>query len=87
LSDLETEIRRRLDGLQPARLDIRDDSAHHAGHAGSSGGGHFTIILTSSHFLGKSQIMRHRIIYQALQDLIPARIHALSITARTPDEQ
>jgi BolA protein len=87
LSDLETEIRQRLAGLEPVSLDIRDDSAKHAGHAGNAGGSHFTITLASSQFHGKSQIMRHRIIYQALQDLIPARIHALSITARTPDEQ
>lgn len=84
--DLESEIRERLACLEPVRLEIQDDSAKHAGHAGSSGGGHFTLTVVSSQFSGKSQIMRHRLIYQALQDLIPARIHALSITASTPDE-
>lgn len=85
--DLQQEIRQRLAALEPQLLEIVDDSAKHAGHAGSSGGGHFTLTIVSSHFSGKSQIMRHRAIYQALQDLIPTRIHALSITALTPDER
>lgn len=79
------EIRRRLAALEPLRLDIRDDSARHKGHAGSTGGGHFTLYVTSSHFLGKSPIMRHRLVYQALHDLIPNRIHALSIHASCPE--
>lgn len=85
--DLQREIRQCLAALEPQLLEIVDDSAKHAGHAGSSGGGHFTLTIVSSHFSGKSQIMRHRAIYQALQDLIPTRIHALSITALTPDER
>ncbi len=84
-TSLEDEIRRRLAALEPVRLDIRDDSARHQGHAGSGGGGHFTLRVVSSHFCGKSPIMRHRLVYQALQDLIPARIHALSIHASCPD--
>lgn len=85
-TDLATSIRQRLTTLEPQTLDLRDDSAEHAGHAGSSGGGHFTLTLVSSHFSGKTRIMRHRIIYQALGDLIPDRIHALSIAAYAPDE-
>ena len=85
-ADLESTIRQRLAALEPQALELRDDSAQHAGHAGSSGGGHYTLTLVSSHFSGKSRIMRHRIIYQALQDLIPSRIHALSISAYAPDE-
>lgn len=84
--DLQSEIRQRLAGLNPLLLEIVDDSAKHAGHAGSTGGGHYTLTVVSSQFSGKSQIMRHRMIYDSLQDLIPARIHALSITAQTPDE-
>ncbi|OIQ88591.1 transcriptional regulator BolA [mine drainage metagenome] len=83
---LPDEIRMRLAALAPVRLDIEDDSARHAGHAGNGGGGHFTITIVSSHFSGKSRIMRHRVVYQALEDLIPARIHALSIRAHAPDE-
>jgi BolA family transcriptional regulator, general stress-responsive regulator len=85
-NDLQQEIRLRLAILEPGLLDIRDDSAMHAGHVGSTGGGHFSLTLVSSQFYGKSQIMRHRAIYQALQDLIPNFIHALSITARAPGE-
>ena len=85
-ADLESTIRQRLAALDPQALELSDDSAQHVGHAGSSGGGPYTLTLVSSHFSGKSRIMRHRIIYQALQDLIPSRIHALSISAYAPDE-
>lgn len=84
---MQDDIRQRLAGLEPVLLEIVDDSAKHAGHAGNSGGGHFTLTVVSSQFSGKSQIMRHRLIYQALQDLIPAHIHALSISAIAPDER
>lgn len=87
MNALEQVIRERLASLAPESLILQDDSAQHAGHAGNRGGAHFTLTIVSSHFSGKSQIMRHRAIYQALQDLIPARIHALSIIARTPEER
>ncbi len=76
----------RLQALTPISLSIQDDSALHAGHAGNQGGGHFTLSMTSSHFSGKSQIMRHRLIYQTLADLMPSKIHALSIKAYAPDD-
>ncbi|MCB4812206.1 BolA family transcriptional regulator [Methylovorus menthalis] len=80
------EIRSRLAVLEPVDLVIQDDSALHAGHAGNGGGGHFNVRIVSSQFSGKSPIIRHRIVYQALADLIPTRIHALSIRAVAPDE-
>ncbi|MCB5207332.1 BolA family protein [Methylovorus mays] len=80
------EIRSRLAVLEPVDLAIQDDSALHAGHAGNGGGGHFNVRIVSSQFSGKSPIIRHRIVYQALADLIPTRIHALSIRAFAPDE-
>lgn len=80
------EMRARLAVLQPAILEIRDDSALHAGHAGNTGGGHFHLTIVSSLFCGKSQIIRHRLIYQTLADLMPHRIHALSIHALATDE-
>lgn len=79
-------ITQRLQRLEPTTLKIMDDSALHAGHKGNGGGGHFTLHITSSHFSGKSLIMRHRLIYQALADLMPHKIHALSIHARATDE-
>ena len=83
---LTETIKIRLASLQPTSLDIKDDSALHAGHAGNTGGGHFTLKIVSSQFSQKSQIIRHRLIYQALTDLIPQQIHALSILAISPDD-
>ncbi len=84
--NLQQEIVRRLQIIEPLSIEIEDESAMHAGHAGNKGGGHFKLTLTSSHFSGKSHIMRHRLIYQTLSDLIPNQIHALSIKAIAPDE-
>ena len=83
---LSLEIEQRLQSLIPEALEIQDDSDLHRGHAGNTGGGHFTIKVKSSLFSGKSQIMRHRMVYQCLQDLMPHRIHALSIQALSTDE-
>jgi BolA protein len=83
---LAEEITIRLQSLTPCAIDITDESVMHAGHAGNTGGGHFKLKITSSHFSQKSQIMRHRIIYQILADLIPSKIHALSIHALAPDD-
>lgn len=79
-------LRERLATLEPTQLEIRDDSALHAGHTGNSGGGHYSVIIESSHFAGKSTIIRHRLVYQAVGDLIPSGIHALSIRALAPGE-
>lgn len=79
-------ITQRLQALEPSALKIIDDSALHAGHQGNGGGGHFTLHISSSHFSGKSLIMRHRLIYQALGELIPHKIHALSIHASAKEE-
>ena len=84
--NLTETIEARLASFQPISLDIKDDSAMHAGHAGNTGGGHFTVKIVSSQFSQKSQIIRHRLIYQALNDLIPQQIHALSILAISPDD-
>ena len=83
---LRAEIEQRLQSLSPEQIEIQDDSDLHRGHAGNMGGGHFTLKVKSSLFSGKSQIMRHRMVYQCLQDLMPHRIHALSITALSTDE-
>jgi BolA protein len=86
LKTLTDIIIERLQALEPSALKINDDSALHAGHKGNGGGGHFTLFITSSHFSGKSLIMRHRLIYQALGDLMPHKIHALSIHASANNE-
>lgn len=80
-------MRERLTALEPVRLDIRDDSARHAGHAGArAGGGHFAMTIVSAQFAGKPLMARHRMVYDALGPLMTSAIHALSIDAKTPDE-
>ncbi|WP_028455592.1 BolA family protein [Chitinilyticum litopenaei] len=83
---LEDEIRTRLAPLAAQELLIEDDSAAHAGHAGNGGGGHFNLLLVSSAFAGQRLLDRHRMVKDLLKDLMPHRIHALSIRALTPDE-
>ncbi len=81
-------IRDRLtEQLQPQQLDIVDESHLHAGHAGAaSGAGHFAVTITADAFNGKSLIERHRLVYLAVNDLMPSEIHALSIKAIATDE-
>ncbi len=67
-------------------MQITDDSHLHAGHAGNTGGGHFTVFIVSDAFAGLSLIKRHRLVYDAAAELLPSAIHALSIQAKTPDE-
>ena len=83
---LSDTIKSRLVVLEPILLEIEDDSALHAGHKDNGGGGHFNVKIVSSHFSQKSQIIRHRLIYQAVADLMPKQIHALSILAIAPNE-
>ena len=82
------EIRRRLAALEPERLELIDESAGHAGHAGARPGGntHWRLLIVSPAFAGKNTVARHRMIYEALGDLMQDPIHALAISARTADE-
>ena len=75
-----------LQALAPERLEVRDDSHLHAGHAGAREGRHFSVRIVSARFDGVSRIGRHRLVYDALQSLIPRGVHALAIDARAPDE-
>jgi BolA protein len=74
--------------LQPLRLEILDESAQHAGHAGAreSGGGHFQVTIVSPMFEGKNLLERHRLVYDALGETMRREIHALSIRALAPKE-
>ena len=85
---VETEIRARLAALAPTALELMDESAQHAGHAGASPGGntHWRLSITSTSFIGKGRVARHRLVYEALGELMHNPIHALAITASTPDE-
>jgi len=80
-------IEQKLAELQPSLLEIRDDSALHAGHEGAkSGGGHFSITIVSPQFSGKNTLARHRLIYAALGSMMQQQIHALAIRAYAPEE-
>jgi len=82
------EMRRRLGALAPVRLELVDESAKHAGHAGAAPGGntHWRLTIESGAFAGKSTVARHRMVYEALGGLMQHPIHALAITARAPGE-
>lgn len=80
------EITHRLQALNPTTLEIEDESALHAGHKGNGGGGHFKLTISSEIFNELSQLARHRMIYDLLNDLIPTRVHALSIQANGTQE-
>jgi len=68
-------------------LQIDDESHLHAGHAGAAtGGGHFKVTIVAPEFAGLSLVARHRAIYTALNKHIPQEIHALTISALTPEE-
>ena len=85
--DTVETIRERLSPLAPEALEVHDDSKAHAGHAGArEGGGHYELLIVSKAFAGKPAVARHRLVYQALSDLMPGRIHALAIRAYTPEE-
>ena len=87
MMDTVSEMKRRLAVLEPEHIEIVDESALHAGHAGArSGGGHYQITMIAAAFTGQNSMARHRAIYQALGDLMSTRIHALSITALAPGE-
>jgi BolA protein len=73
--------------LAPQKLEIIDDSAAHRGHSGARNGGrHFRVLIVSEVFSGKTLLQRHRLVYKAVEDLMPEQIHALSIKAFSPDE-
>jgi BolA protein len=82
------ELRARLEAAFPdATPEVLDDSHLHAGHAGAEGGaGHYRVRIVSSRFDGRPTVARHRLVYHALADWIPQRVHALSIVARSPAE-
>ena len=83
------EIRSRLANLEPQALELTDNSAQHAGHAGAAPGGntHWRLVIVSPAFSGRNTVARHRMVYDALRDLMNRPIHALEIEARAPGER
>lgn len=85
--DVIAEMKARLLVLSPEHMEIVDESARHAGHAGArNGGGHYQLTLIANAFHEQHAVTRHRLVYEALGDLMGKHIHALSITALAPDE-
>ena len=81
------QMTQRLQSLEPVSLKVRDDSALHAGHAGArSGGGHYHLTIVSDAFSGQRTLARHRMVYDALGDMMQRQIHALAIQAMTANE-
>jgi len=84
-----TEMTRRLTAaLNPTRLELEDQSAHHIGHAGHDprGESHFALVIESEAFAGQSRLARQRLVYAALGDLMHDRVHALTIKAVAPGD-
>jgi BolA protein len=87
------EVKQRIEGalraaLQPEALEITDDSALHAGHAGAPEGGesHFTVHITAQAFAGQNRVARHRLVNEALKEELTGPVHALAIKAKAPGE-
>ncbi len=75
-------------GLAPLLLQIEDESHRHAGHAGHRPGGetHFRVVVVSAAFEGQGRVARQRLVYQLLAEELAERVHALSLTTLTPQE-
>lgn len=82
------ELRARFEAAFPGDpIELADDSHLHAGHAGAAGGaGHYTVRIVSRRFERAPTVARHRLVYDAVRDWMPHRVHALSIVARSPTE-
>ncbi len=74
--------------FQPTHLEIVDDSARHAGHAGSTGGGetHYNVLIVSQSFAAQSRVARSRAVHAALAAELASGLHALALTLKTPEE-
>jgi BolA protein len=84
LERIRTQLAQALPG---AAIELIDDSHRHAGHAGARDGrGHFRVHIVSRAFAGLRPLQRHQLVYRALDELMRSDIHALSITALTPEE-
>ncbi len=83
---LPEQIRAALADLRPLDLQIEDQSAAHAGHAGARAGAHFRLVVVSAAFSGCSRMQRHRMVHERLAELLRSRIHALTMRLEAPDD-
>jgi BolA protein len=85
--NIAEKLRERLLTLHPEVLEIVDESGKHVGHVGAaSGGGHYQVTIVAQSFVGKSPVARHRLVYDAVGDLMRQEVHALAIQAFAPNE-
>lgn len=75
-------------GFAPLALELIDESAHHAGHAGAREGGqtHYRLRLVSAAFAGLNRVSRQRLIHEALREEFESGLHALSLELKAPEE-
>lgn len=88
-SSRENRMRSRLEpAFTPSVLEIIDDSARHAGHAGAAPGGetHYKLVMESRKFEGMNRVARSRAVHEALRDEFASGLHALNLTLRAPGE-
>ncbi|MGH8176456.1 MAG: BolA family protein [Steroidobacter sp.] len=87
-ADRSEQIRARLtEALRAAQVEVIDDSHRHVGHAGARDGrGHFRVRVVSEDFRGLRSVQRHQLVYRCLGSLMQSDIHALGVTALTPEE-
>lgn len=84
-----TQLERRLrERFTPSALQVRDESAAHAGHmeAGATQGTHFRVAISSAAFQGLNRVQRHRLVYDALDDFFAAGLHALALQTALPND-
>lgn len=81
---IEGALRAAINPLQA--LQVLNESHLHAGHAGAGEGSHWRVRITSERMAGLSRVARHRLVYDALRDVIPQGVHALAIEAQSPTE-
>ena len=80
-------IRQKLAVLDPEHIEVVDESARHIGHEGAkAGSGHYFLTIVSRKFSGKPTLVRHRLVYTALEEMMHKDIHALGVKAYTPEE-
>lgn len=85
-SPADTLRQRLVAAFAPIEIDIEDESAQHAGHAGARSGGHYRLRIVAAAFSGQPLLTRHRMIYEALGPLQAIGVHALAIQALAPEQ-
>tara|TARA_B100001113_G_scaffold342146_1_gene328009 strand:+ start:3288 stop:3575 length:288 start_codon:yes stop_codon:yes gene_type:complete len=85
--DISSKIEQKLINIiKLMHFEVKDFTGRHLNHEQHNGGFHLEAVIVSENFINKSLIERHKIIYEALGDLLKHEIHAFSMKTLTPDE-